>query len=251
MSIVAATDTVFHPKTIPYKYPGIGALNYGVTMGNAGGFVSKVRHAFVDQGIKTGGNERQWDLLSRWGTTPQARGVAPAQLSLWSSWLSKGGAIPKGLDPQIPYNALDWSYREIGRHDQHKTSFLQDVLSSPITTVVLGVATGGVYAAAAALATQLAVGAIAKSLGPTAPEPVSVAGAAPPGSPEANFTLGGAPRPAAAAGAPTPILGGAKTTGGAAQLGVSGMGFGGATRTAKYGGDGGRAATNAPTILGA
>ncbi|MEQ1771229.1 MAG: hypothetical protein ABL879_15465, partial [Devosia sp.] len=259
------------------KNPGVGALNYGVTFQNAGSMVSKLRGEFIDKGVTSGGNERQWELLSRWGSTPQAKGVDQAQLSLWNKFLSTGGEVPKGLDPQIPYNALDWSYREIGRQDQHKTSFLQDVLSSPITSIAIGALTGGIGAfgsaalagASAAAAGGSILGATAAGAGigaltgaathygtslvldklkPPGETPVSVAGAAPLGSPERNYTLGG--NGANSPQAPAVLLGGGPSARTAGPPGAPlGMGFGGTTKAGKRGA--GLGGANVPMLLGA
>lgn len=277
MAHLGPTDTVFHPNDIPYNMPGVGALNYGVTFENAGSKVSKLRSEFIDKGVTSGGNERQWKLLNRWGSTPQAKGFNSNQLGLWNQFLNTGGEVPKGLDPQIPVNALDWSYREIGRHDQHQTSFLQDVLASPFTGILIGALTGGIgafgsaaLAAAAggaaggsilgAAASGAALGAVKGAvthygtkavLGAAKPPgetPVSVGPAAPAGSPERNLTLGGngANSPQAP---PTVLLGGPSPRAAGPPGAPLSMGFGGATKANKRGvGLGG---ANAPMLLGA
>ena len=145
-------------KDLPYDQPGVGALNWGVTVDNAPSWVSKTRDALA-KGITTGGNETNFKRLQEWGNTPQhgATSLSPTERAQWNQFL-KGGDYPTGLDPQIALHAVDWTLRDKARHDQHKTSFLQDVLGSPITGIAIGALTGGLGAfGGAALAGFVAI----------------------------------------------------------------------------------------------
>jgi hypothetical protein len=102
-------------KELPYSQPGAGAVNWGVTIDNAPSWITKTRDALA-KGITTGGNQSNYERLQRWADTPQARNVDPTQKALWAQFL-KGGEMPKGLDPQIPYNAIDWTLRDHARHE--------------------------------------------------------------------------------------------------------------------------------------
>ena len=253
-------------KDLPYDQPGVGALNWGVTVDNAPSWVSKTRDALA-KGITTGGNETNFKRLERWAETPQAAKVSPTDRAKWNQFL-KGGEYPEGLDPQIALHAVDWALRDKARHDQQKTSFLQDVLGSPITGIAIGALTGGLgafgsaalsaasgAAVAGGVAGATAVGALTgaatsaaisaggsmllNELSPGRPQlPANVVGAA-------NTALSARPQGAGIGGGPS---GGGTLLGGTGQRAVDGMGFGGETRTTRTKGAG--RAANAPTLLG-
>lgn len=254
-------------KDLPYDQPGVGALNWGVTVDNAPSWVSKTRDALA-KGITTGGNETNFKRLQEWGNTPQhgATSLSPTERAQWNQFL-KGGDYPTGLDPQIALHAVDWTLRDKARHDQHKTSFLQDVLGSPITGIAIGALTGGLgafggaaLAAAAGEATGSILGATAMgALTGAATSAAFTAGgdvllnAVTPGKPQlpanvvgaANGALSAKPSGAGIGGGPS---GGGTLLGGTAQRPVDGMGFGGDTRTTRT--KGAPRAANAPTLLG-
>ena len=266
----------FNQKNLPYSQPGVGALNYGITVDNASRYVTKIRDA-IGKGITTGGNERNWQRLQDWSSSPQAERVPEAQKAMYNQFL-KTGKMPAGLNQQFVYNALDWTLRDSARHQQTKQSFLQKILSSPWTGIALGAVTGGLAgfanAGLAAVAGQASAGALAgTALGavqgaataaaigavgsevidavtPNIPKGQSV-GAIPGGG-----TIGGGGTSGGRTfdGTTGALLDGglgpnATGGGGAAQRGVTRMGFGGETRAARRGGNA-RRAMAAPTLLG-
>lgn len=130
-------------KNVEFDKPGAGNAMVGI---NADNVYSELDRLRADRENKAGGSKQSWENLTRFTSTPNASHLAPDQASAFNDYIGTGKRSAN-LKTETVLAATDWTFRDVGRSQQHKPKgFLDSVIGQILVTaaeVAAGALTGG------------------------------------------------------------------------------------------------------------